>query len=116
MSNGIEDFSQFPVSNLFIGKLDYLTLTDSKSNLTVIKSQNDERINQELLELDKEMTKIIGNELESRKRIDRYSSDVHLPISGLLQKQKQKQTGTLISGKPTILLKKKKKPILKPLN
>jgi hypothetical protein len=112
LSNGIEDFSQFPVSNLFIGKLDYLTLTDSKSNLTVIKAQNDERINQELLELDKEMTKIIGNELESRKRIDRYSSDVHLPISGLLQKQ----TGTLISGKPTILLKKKKKPILKPLN
>ena len=68
----------------------------------------------QILELDKEMSRIIGSELETRK-LDRHqpqTSDVHLPISGLLSKQ----TGTSFSGAPSILLKKKKKLVLKTLS
>lgn len=118
LDEAIEDFSRYPVHNLFLGKLDYLTSSDScKSefdNLAAIKAQNDERIAQELLELDKEMSKIIGTELESRKmdRLQLHNADVHLPLSGLLKKK----TGTSLSGTPSILLKKKKKLVLKTLS
>lgn len=118
LDDAIEDFSHYPVYSLFLGKLEYLTLKNSNEsefiNLADIQAKRDERIAQDLLELDKEMTKIIGIELETRKldRLQPQNSDVHLPFSGLLQKK----TGTALSGSPSILLKKKKKLVLKTLS
>lgn len=118
LDDAIEDFSHYPVHNLFHGNLDYLSLNNSFEsefiNLAAIKAQTEERIAQELLELDKEMIKIIGIELETRKldRLHPHNSDVYLPFSGLLQKK----TGTALSGSPSILLKKKKKLVLKTLS
>lgn len=118
LDDAIQDLSNYPVHNLFLGKLDYLSRRDAfdaeYDNLAAAKARNDERIAQELLELDKEMTKIIGSELESRKmdRLQPQNADVHLPFAGLLQKK----TGTALSGSPSILLKKKKKLVLKTLS
>ena len=115
LNDAIEDFSHYPVHNLFIGKLDYLTNIKSSldSEFINLTSQKDET--KELLELDKEMIKIIGIELETRKldcRLQPQNSDVNLPFSGLIQKK----TGIALSGSPSILLKKKKKLVLKTLS
>lgn len=114
----IQDFTRFPVYKLFSDKLEYLKNQTSSQveavNRAAIKAQNDARIAFELSELDKEMTRIIGSELEGRK-LDRHqpvSSEVHLPHSGLLQKK----TGNSPAGTPSILLKKKKKVVLKSLS
>lgn len=118
LDDAIEDFYKYSVHKLFIDKLDYLmdkkSVESESHELAAIKAAQDEiRIAQELLELDKEMSRIIGAELETRK-LDRHqpqNSDVNLPISGLIQKK----TGTFLSGTPSILLKKKKKLVLKTL-
>lgn len=118
LDDAIEEFSHFPVYDLFMGKLDFLarksSLQSDSDNLAAIKAKNEEKMAQNILELDKEMSRIIGSELETRK-LDRHqpqSADVHLPVSGLLSKQ----TGTSLSGAPSILLKKKKKLVLKTLS
>lgn len=112
----MESFSKYPVYNLFHDKLDYLKTNRRNSanaeNLAVLKAQKAEKLAQELSELDKEMSKIIGQDLESRKmdRLQPHSSDVYLPLFGLLQKSSS--PGSM----PSILLKKKKKSVLKTLN
>lgn len=115
----LENFSKYPVHSLFIGKLDYLRIksqgTLEADNTAALKAQQAEKMAHELQELDKEMSKIIGQDLESRK-LDRFqpqSSDVYLPYSGLLQKGSGNDGGTMSS----ILLKRKmKKSVLKTLN
>lgn len=114
----INELSRFPVYNLFCDKLEYLKNQNASQfeadNRAAIKAQNDARIAFELSELDKEMSRIIGTELEGR-RLDRHQpvgSEVHLPYSGLLQKK----TGNSPAGTLSILLKKKKKIVLKSLS
>jgi Zn-dependent protease with chaperone function len=103
-----------------MGKLDYLkrhTVSEIEAdNLAAIKSQAKEQMTKDLIDLDREMTRIVGSDLEGRK-LDRYqpqNSEVNLPLASLLQKQ----TGASVSnnsGTPSILLKKKKKIVLKSL-
>ena len=115
LNDAIKDFSRYPVHNLFIGKLDYLIMKNYslESEFVNLTSKKDET--KEILEIDKEMIKIIGIELETRKldcRLQPQNSAVNLPFSGLIQKK----TGIALSGSPSILLKKKKKLVLKTLS
>ena len=125
----IKDFSCFPVYELFNGKLDYLisktssTLTEEDEKAAAIKAKEEAEMERELSELDKEMSRLIGQGLETRK-LDRHqpqSSDVHLPYSGLVQKRssttpKGNNTNNTANGPAGILLKKKKKAIIKSLS
>lgn len=118
----IEDFSNFPVYNLFNGKLDYLSHAKStqsvENNLSALKAAEKQKMEQELLELDKEMSRLIGHELETRK-LDRHqpqSSDVHLPYSKLVQHQTSVKGSSTSASAPGILLKKKKKSVIKSLS
>ena len=117
MESALDNFSPYPVYKLFIGKLDYLQAKSQNSieadNTAARKAKQAEKMAQDLLELDKEMSKIIGQDLESRKleRHQPQSSDVYLPLSGLLQKSNGNA-----AGMPSILLKKKKKSVLKTLS
>lgn len=116
----MKQFSKYPVYELFVGKLDYLkgkSLAEIKAeDKAESKAQHKERMALELLEIDKEMSKIIGSQLEERKleRKNLQNSEVHLPQAAILQIQ----TGTSASSisTPSILLKKKKKIVLKQLH
>lgn len=111
-------FLKFPVSVLFIEQLTYLSTDEEyRNNFTI--NQTAEMHNAkslQVIELDLEMSRIIGQELESRKldRLKPQNSDVYLPLSGLMNRQ---GGGTSIGGptSPSILLKKKKKFIIKSL-
>lgn len=118
------EFLNFPVSSLFTEQLTYLCKDEEyKNNFTTnqIAEANSKKSSQ-INELDLEMSRIIGQELESRKldRIKPQNSDVYLPLSGLMYRQ---GGGTSSSGggngcgptSPSILLKKKKKFVIKSL-
>ena len=116
------EFSNFPVSSLFIEKLTYLSKDEKyKDNFTInqIAEANIKKSSQ-INELDLEMSRIIGQELESRKfdRLKPQNSDVYLPLSGLMHRQGGTSS---ISGSgagptsPSILLKKNKKFVIKSL-
>lgn len=117
MDLALEGFTTYPVHGLFLGKLDYLKTkkqnTSAAENAAALKAKQSEKMTQDLQELDREMSKIIGQDLESRKldRLQAQSSDVYLPYSGLLQRGNGNVNGT-----SSILLKKKKKSVLKTLN
>lgn len=122
LDSALQAFSVYPVYELFADKLDYLktkkqAVSEAETAAALKAQQDAEKLAQDLQELDKEMSKIIGQELESRK-LDRHqpqSSEVHLPLSGLLQKKSAGGNTINNTKTPSILLKKKKKSVLKSL-
>lgn len=114
-----KEFLKFPVSDLFIEKLTYLSEDEEfRRNAFVLSSRDNVANNEkslETIELDLEMSRIVGQELESRKldRLKAQTSDVYLPLSGLMQRQGSAANNGPTS--PSILLKKKKKFVIKSL-
>lgn len=118
----MEDLASFPVYTLFSGKLDYLLIKNQsvseKDNRAAAKALEAQKLHVELQELDKEMSRLIGQGLETRK-MDKHqpqSSEVYLPYSGLIQRQSGSSSSPASpTGVPSILLKKKKKTVIKSL-
>lgn len=114
------EFLNYRVSSLFIEQLTYLSDEEYKNNFTTNKiSEDNSKKSSQINELDLEMSRIIGQELESRKldRLKPQNSDVYLPVSGLMYRQGGGTSSSNGSGptSPSILLKKKKKFVIKSL-
>lgn len=110
----ISDFSAYPVYSLFKPNLKYLqTSTDilkHSSKSGELKSAEEAEsllVEKNLSEIDREMSRIIGQDLEHRKLEQKHNSDINLPYSGLLNASE---------GSRSILLKKKKKFVVKPIS
>ena len=88
--------------------MDNLNRTSTSKEQELLRAASEKLAEQNISELDREMSRIIGQDLESRKLEQKQNSDIHLPYSGMLQSPS--------NGSKNILLKtKKKKFVVKPL-